>query len=268
MLHQGQPALTVDNVRAVYSQHPTIAPLPIRRRIVFVGAETYRHRAMVQQLSETCEVSYVVPGDNDDEILCQLCDTADLVIATTESFQRFDFLHCWHRPVLVDSPPLTPSVPDEAAHDTALHEQNETVAETQQLWIQIVDGVVCTTEAERAYWLDQFELATQAHLDLYPWQVVSNRDNLVMVVPTPRDTQADEDLAWSQAIVPLAQFCQQPRYALDRQVNVLLFREPALPPLPTPLWALPAKVWQVLRQSGWRKTTYEMRQYIRWKIGI
>jgi hypothetical protein len=223
---------------------------------------------MAQQLAETCEVNCIVPRDEDDASLRQLCATADLVIVSAEPFQHFSFLHHWHRPILVDSPPLTLSVFDEVARDMALRERDETTDEMPRHWIQLVDGVVCASEAERSHWLEQFERAIQARSNSHPWQDALNRDSLLMVVPTPTNAQVDEGLAWTQAIAPLLQFCQQPYHALDRQIDALLFREPKLPPLPTPIWALPAKVWQTLRQNGWRKMTYEMRQYIRWKIGI
>ncbi len=258
-LCQGQPALTVDNVRAVYGQHAAIAPLPVRRRVVFVGPETDRRRAMAQQLAETCEVGCVAPRDEDDASLRQLCASADLVLVSAGAFQRFDFLYHWPGPILVDSPPRALSVFDEEARDEALRERDETDDRMPRHWIQLVDGVVCASEAERSHWLEQFERAMQARSNSYPWQTALDRDSLLMIVPTHPD---------AQAIAPLHQFCQQPYHALDRQIDALLFREPKLPPLPTPLWALPAKVWQTLKQNGGRKVIYEMGQYIRWKVGL
>ncbi|MCP4538740.1 MAG: glycosyltransferase family 2 protein [Chloroflexi bacterium] len=259
MLRQGQPLLTVDNIRAVYGQYPAIAPLPMRRRVVFVGLETDRRRAMAQQLAETCEVGCITPRDEDDASLRQLCATADLVVVSAEAFHHFDFLYHWHGPILVDSPPRTLSVFDEAARDKALRERDEADDRIARHWIQLVDGVVCASEAERAHWLEQFERVMHARSNSYPWQAALDRDSLLMIVPTPPD---------AQAIAPLLQFCQQPYTALDRQIDALLFREPKLPPLPTPLWALPGKVWQTLKQNGRRKVVYEMIQYIRWKIGL
>jgi hypothetical protein len=66
----------------------------------------------------------------------------------------------------------------------------------------------------------------------------------------------------------LVRFCQQSRYAPGRQLAALLHFDPVLHPLPTPLRALPTKAWQMLKQQGLRGTAREVRQYIRWKIGI
>jgi glycosyltransferase involved in cell wall biosynthesis len=193
MLHDGQPSLTVDNVRGVYGQCPAVAPLPIRPRVVFLGQQTTRHQGMARQLSETCEVGWVVPAGDDLESLDRVCGTADLVITTAEPLQRFKFLQYWHRPILADmQPPVTFSRRVGASSEGALDEQVRGFLERPQHWLQTVDGVICASEEERLYWLGQ--LAAVDRLNPYVRLADPALRDLVMVVPTgvePDDPPAD-----------------------------------------------------------------------------
>jgi len=81
--------------------------------------------------------------------------------------------------------------------------------------------------------------------------------------------EARQALAWSQVIIPLTDFCHRPRYAMDRLVEKLLFHKgPLSSDAPTPLWMLPRKAWRSHQQQGLRSTVLEIRQYIRWKLGV
>ncbi len=452
MLQDSIPALTVDNVRAVYSQYQTVTPLQIKKRVAFIGQKTARHQKMARQLDSVCDIARIEIQENDDEAsLIQTISAADLVIATTEAMQRFGSLQRWHKPIILDAqPPVTLATRTEGAYNTSLCKQVEAFADTPQLWLQTIDGVVCASEEERLYWLGQF--AARDRISPYTAQGDPALRDLVMVMPTgvdvpasspqlilkgihpkihandkvilwlgnllphddpltlirgfaklrpthnnlklifaafgdePHDqknqklaiqltieleltrsvffeqqispsvhksylSEADlaiklstdsleaqlhepaelsmcigaevpliltsggassglvqryelgrtvpsEDvetlaktiinclqtprevyrehfekahaaLAWSQVITPIAEFCQEPHYALDRQVNAFLYQKHVLPPpSPTPLWALPAKAWRMLTRKGLRSTIGEVLQYVRWKMGV
>jgi hypothetical protein len=183
MLHDGMPSLTVDNVRGLYSQYPAVAPLPIRSRVVFLGQETYRHRAMARQLGKTCEVGWVVPADDDQEWLYRLCGAADLVITAAEPLRRLGLLQYWHRPILVDmQPPITSPGRVGTTGDKPLGQQIQILLEEPQHWLQTVDGLICASEEERLFWLGQ--LAAQDRLNPYVQQADPALRDLVMVVLT------------------------------------------------------------------------------------
>jgi len=183
-LHEGMPALTLEALRSTYSFAPAVAPLPARRRVVFVGQETARHRAMAGQLATTCEVHWLVPTeDQDEDILRQLCESADLLIATAAPLQRFDFLQQWHRPILVDlQPPPTLAARLGEAGEAPLYQQMDMFVQSPQLWPQTVDGVICASEEERLYWLGQ--LAASGRVNPYTVRDDPALCRLVLVVPT------------------------------------------------------------------------------------
>jgi glycosyltransferase involved in cell wall biosynthesis len=187
MVHAGAPALTVENVRGVYSQQPAVAPLPIRQQIAFIGQETLRHRAMARALGAWCEVNWVVPQAGDGVALRRLCEAADLVITTAEQVQRFPFLRNGHRPIVVDTqPPLIPGAHVKGAHRGALHKQAETCPELSPRWLDNVDHLICASEEERLYWLGQ--LAARGRVNRYTWQNDPALRNLVTVVPSGFET--------------------------------------------------------------------------------
>ncbi len=118
MLHDGFPALTLDNVRGIYSHSPAIAPLPIRRRIALLAEEPARHQAMIREL-ETVGQVHRLPPDGDEELLLEGCRAADLVIAGACTLDRCRFLEDWPRPLLLLD------------------------AESPEPWLGVVDGLVC-----------------------------------------------------------------------------------------------------------------------------
>jgi len=452
VLRDGRPALTTDGIRGFYSHYPSVAPLPVRRRVVFAGRETSRHRGMAEQLSAGCEVDWVSVSQAEDDRLLSVCQGADLIIATAKHFAWSKSLLQAEPPVLVDvQPPVTMVDRIGEADDKSLWMQVKAFADRSWDWLDAVDGVVCASEEERLYWLGA--LAARDRLSPYN-RVDAHRDwrNLVMVVPSGVDSisrpaksvlkgvhpdidaedeviiwcgplQSSDDpttavsafdalrssrsnvrllfaafegqephqetlqsamqlvkdldltervlfeqqipghlrdgylseadlavalteqtlegqlgkpealpacigaglpivivdghagsdlirrygigqtvpshdieavvdafgacldrphdaytagfakarhaLAWSQAIIPLADFCRRPRYATDRLVEKLLFHESTLSSdAPTPLWVLPRKAWRSHQQQGLLSTMREIRQYIRWKLGV
>jgi len=89
-------------------------------------------------------------------------------------------------------------------------------------------------------------------------------------VARDRFKEAEKALDWAQTITPLAELCQRPRFALERERCLFLNMDDMLcpPPTPTALADLPAKAWQVLRGRGFSATVHEASQYIRWKVGL
>lgn len=118
MVHDGSPALTLDNVRGVYSHSPAISPLPIRRQIALLAEESPCHQAMLRELEAVGQV-HRLPLDGDEELLLEGCGAADLVIATAEALDRCEFLEDWPRPLLL----LGNGSPEP--------------------WLDMVDGLVC-----------------------------------------------------------------------------------------------------------------------------
>lgn len=193
VLHHGRAALTVEAVRGLYDHYPAISPLPIRRRILFLGKETPRRWGIRRQLSTVADVSWIAPGEADDQRLQDLCQGTDMLIVGAESVQRCGSLEKIGCPVLVDvQPPMTPSSHTEIAQSRPLHEQVEAFADRSDDWLEGVDGVICASEEERLYWLGQ--LAGRGRINPYTAQAHYILRHLVMVVPSgvdPVGTSAD-----------------------------------------------------------------------------
>ncbi len=105
MLHDGSPALTLDNVRGMYGHSPAIAPLPIRRRIALLAEESPCHQAMIRALEAVGQVHRLPLDGDDEEMLLAACRAAELIIAGAEAFDRCEFLKDWPRPILLAAPP-------------------------------------------------------------------------------------------------------------------------------------------------------------------
>lgn len=69
---------------------------------------------------------------------------------------------------------------------------------------------------------------------------------------------------WEKAIEPLADFCANPRFAPDKVRQM----EPFTPVKPTPWWALPGRVWQILEEKGLIALWQEIKSYIRWRFSM
>lgn len=163
MTHDGMPALTIDGVRAMYSQYPAIAPFSVQRRVALVTGETERHEAMARALSAGYDVNWMVPRILDEQALRSSCETADMVITTARLLERMAFLQGWHRPVVVDmQPPIT-------------------AVESGEPWPQTVDGLVCASEEERQHWLDKLAPDTRH---------AGRADEMVIIVTTGVEPEA------------------------------------------------------------------------------
>jgi hypothetical protein len=238
MVHEGAPALTLDGVRGLYSQYPAIAPLVIRSRVAILGAEMSRHQALVRDLAATCELNWIEP-DVEEEAR-QQCQTADMIITAAECLARFEFLQRWPRPVLLEAPPA------------------DAFTEALESWLLAVDGLVCDSEAEGKEWSKR--LARMQHGEPLLREGSFPGDRPILL-----STQ-DESAAGPS----LAGFCQRPRMAPDRELEMFLGRDAVQPPPPppTPIRTLPTKAWQTLRRQGGRATVREVAQYVRWKLGL
>jgi hypothetical protein len=239
MVHEGAPALTTDGVRGVYCQYPAIAPLLIRRRIAVLAEETPRRQALVRDLATTCELNWIEPNVEEEEAR-QQCQAADMIITATECLTRFKFLRRWHRPVLLEAPPA------------------DAPAEELESWLQAVDGLVCDSRGEGQAWSERLARMQHTETPLREGGFPGNRAVLLSI----------QD---GSASVPyLAEFCQRPRMAPDRELDVFLGKDAVQPPPPppTPIRALPTKAWQTVRQRGGQATVREVAQYVRWKLGL
>ena len=154
-VHEGSPALTLENVRALYSQYLEVTPLPVRRRIVLVAEDRPRHQAMARVLSERVDVSWLIPRYSDDATRRQVCESADLVITTAEMLEEMAFLQGWNRPVIVDTHPPPRTI------------------QSSHLWPQVLDGLICASAQEYQYWQSRLRLHDKPGL----------RD-LIVMVPT------------------------------------------------------------------------------------
>jgi len=105
MLHDGSPALTLDNVRGMYGHSPAIAPLPIRRRIALLAEELPHLQAMIRELEAVGQVYRFPPDADEEELLLAGCRAADLIIVGAEAFGHSEFLRDWPRPILLAAPP-------------------------------------------------------------------------------------------------------------------------------------------------------------------
>ncbi len=238
-VHEGAPALTTDGVRGVYSQYPAIAPLVIRRRIAILGEKAAHRETLVHGLATTCELNWIELNVEEEEAR-QQCQAADMIITAIECLARFEFLQRWHRPVLLEAPPAN-----------ALTEELES-------WLQGVDGLVCDSGEEGQAWLERLARMQHTETPLREGEFPGNRAVLL----------STQD---GSALVPsLAEFCQRPRMAPDRELEVFLGKDAVQPPPPppTPIRALPTKAWQTLRQRGGWATVREVAQYVRWKLGL
>lgn len=186
VLHHGRAALTVEAVRGLYNHYPAISPLPIRRRVLFLGKETPRRRGITRQLTAVADVSWIAPRDGDDQRLQHLCQGTDVLIIGAESVQRCGSLGKIGCPVLVDvQPPVTPSSRVEIARSRPLYEQVGAFADASDDWLEGVDGVICASEEERLYWLGQ--LAGRGRINPYTAQAHDDLCHMVRVVPSGID---------------------------------------------------------------------------------
>lgn len=181
-LRDGVPALTVQGLRGLYSHYPLVAPRPIRGRVVFVGGDTSRHRHMAQQLNLGCEVNRIPLNELEEGNLSLSEQAADVLITTVEAVSRFDGLLRGKLPTLVDVHSAV------ALHDRLrgvneepLWKQVETLVEESSDWLEAVDGVLCTSDEARLYWLGQ--LAARNRLNSYTKIDDPDFRDLVMVVP-------------------------------------------------------------------------------------
>lgn len=190
MLHEGRPALTIEAVRGLYSHFPLVAPLPIRRRVAFVGQESSRHRRMAQQLSSDCDVHWMSAREAKDDEAGLFCQAADLLITTADVLTRCSSLRKTDRPVLVDA--QSPEALDGGLgtrNKELVRKQVETVErKTSWDWLDVVDGIVCASEEERLYWLGA--LAARDRLSPYFRSVHPDLRDFVMVVPNGVETIA------------------------------------------------------------------------------
>jgi glycosyltransferase involved in cell wall biosynthesis len=154
-VHEGAPALTLENVRAVYGQYLDVNPTPVRRQIALVAEDTPRHQAMARMLGERVDVSWLMPRYSDDATRRQVCESADLVITTAAMLEEMAFLQSWHRPVVVDTHPPPRNIL------------------SPHLWPQVLDGLICASAEEHQYWQSKLTLHEEPGL----------RD-LVVMVPT------------------------------------------------------------------------------------
>jgi hypothetical protein len=91
------------------------------------------------------------------------------------------------------------------------------------------------------------------------------RDRFESVVPL---------LTWHRAAAPLCAFACDPWLASDhpRRAHDLARSQSVSPGLPggatpTPIWELPLKAWDALRQGGPKQLASETRAYLRWLRG-
>jgi glycosyltransferase involved in cell wall biosynthesis len=133
-VHEGAPALTLQNVRALYGHLQGTTRLFARPRVALVAKEAPRHQAMAKALSATVDVTWFVPRSDDDATVRQVCEMADLVIITAELLEKLAFLQGWHRPIVVDTQPALRSI------------------QSPHLWPQTIDGLICATEEELEHW--------------------------------------------------------------------------------------------------------------------
>jgi hypothetical protein len=239
MVHEEAPALTLDGVRSVYSQYPVVAPLVVRRRVAVLAEETPRRQALLRDLTSTCELNWIEP-DVEEKEARQQCQTADMIITTAECLARFKFLQRWHRPVLSVTPPA------------------DAFTEAPESWLLAVDGLVCDSQEEGQAWSEHLASMQHTQPPLREGRFPGGR---VMLLSTQ-----DESAAYPS----LAEFCQKPHMAPDRELDVYLGKDEVVlpPPPPTPIQALPAKAWETLRQRGGQATAREVAQYVRWKLGL
>jgi hypothetical protein len=163
-----------------------------------------------------------------------------MIITAAECLARFKFLQRWHRPVLLEAP-------------TA-----DAFTEALESWLPAVDGLVCDSEAEGQEWSER--LARTQHTEPLLREGRFPGERLALL-----STQAASGVHPS-----LVGFCQRPRMAPDRELNVFLGKDAVQPPppSPTPIQALPAKAWQTLRQRGGQATAREVARYMRWRLGL
>jgi len=133
-VHEGAPALTLQNVRALYGHLQGTTRLFGRPRVALVAKEAPRHQAMAKALSATVDVTWFVPRSDDDATVRQVCEMADLVIITAELLEKLAFLQGWHRPIVVDTQPALRSI------------------QSPHLWPQTIDALICASEEELQHW--------------------------------------------------------------------------------------------------------------------
>jgi hypothetical protein len=252
LLHtrDGVPALTVENIRSLYTHHPAITPRRVRPRVVLVGATAHSH-CLAEALAATCEVSCAEDGAPDDPgrdrpaatdptarewsapPACEQCKDADVVITTAGSLETLDCLQNWPAPIL-----LTRSSGGRSG-DGPL---------PSNALLQMVDGVVGWSPGSR----DSVPGAQTEASGSTPWV-------------TPVDIAPDRPAVPR----PLADYCRQPVMAATREIEQVLGNHAldALPSPPTPTRQLPREAWRTLKQRGLADTAREVVRYLRWRMG-
>ncbi|MBN1658372.1 MAG: glycosyltransferase family 2 protein [Anaerolineae bacterium] len=238
LVEHGMPALTVENVRAVYCHCAHVSPRGMRPRVVVVDASGPHVAAIVRALSAACEVTCIDPFPADEPLLREQLQGADVVVASATVIAKYDFLQKWPGAILLDALPAEPGSRAEAA------------------LLRRVDGAVCLCTPGPGL---------PAGSD--PGEQVPEDE--AWVITTGGSRAAVGSVESRTGGMPLAAFCRRPTMAPGREIEVGL--GPAAlqppPPPPTPLSMLPAKAWQMWRQHGTGDTLREVGRFLRWKVG-
>lgn len=245
LVENGMPAVTVDSVRGAYCHDPNVSPGGVHPRVVVVAGNRPRVGDVLECLMDTCDVQRVDPIPSAHDLIYQCCQGADLIVASEEAVAWLAFLQHWPGPIVLDAPP----VGDRFALPF------ETLGQ--------VDGVVCIGARELGLWLDR--LPDKVPTTAIPLPAGDGVWVVTMTVEAAGLVDADVP-----GVVSLADFCRQPAMAprreLEVRVGVAEIQPP--PPPPTSLGELPAKAWRMIRERGVRATAGEVRQYVRWKVGL
>jgi glycosyltransferase involved in cell wall biosynthesis len=75
-----------------------------------------------------------------------------------------------------------------------------------------------------------------------------------------------ERFAWERVAAPLVAFCQAPYHAADKAGPARHRPGVIATPEPTPVWRLPARAWQIVRERGLGGLGTEALSYIRWLV--